>query len=103
MTDPIDWLLASDEPWTRYRTLVDLLDRSADEPEVAVARADPRFREMMAALTAQADDEGRYTARSMYRAWKGWSFADKKSPSPWLTFLAMRIQHRVSLDTDSHG
>jgi len=57
---------------------------------------DPRFQEMAATLTAQADDAGRYTAASMYRAWKGWSFADKKTPSPWLTFLAPRIQKRVA-------
>jgi hypothetical protein len=57
-------------------------------------RQDARFREMVAAVTAQADEEGRYTAASMYRAWKGWSFADKKNPSPWLTFLALRIQKR---------
>ena len=27
MPDVVNWLLESDEPWTRYRTLVDLLDR----------------------------------------------------------------------------
>ncbi len=43
---------------------------------------DPRLQEMVYAITAQANDEGRYTAGSMYRAWKDWSFADKKSPSP---------------------
>ena len=57
--------------------------------------ADPRFGEMLAALTAQASPNGRYTATSMYQAWKGWSFADKKAPSPWLTFLVMRIQKRL--------
>jgi len=57
--------------------------------------ADPRFREMVETITAQADEEGRYTASSMYRAWKGWSFADKKHPSPWLTFLALRITGRI--------
>jgi hypothetical protein len=46
-------------------------------------------------ITAQADYEGRYTATSMYRAWQGWSFADKKNPSPWLTFLVLRVQERV--------
>jgi hypothetical protein len=55
---------------------------------------DSRFREMEDAITAQARD-GRYTATSMYRAWKGWSFADKKQPSPWLTFLVERILKRV--------
>jgi hypothetical protein len=57
--------------------------------------ADPRFGEMLAALTAQSGPDGRYTATSMYQAWKGWSFADKKAPSPWLTFLVMRIQKRL--------
>jgi len=59
-------------------------------------RGDPRFQEMLQALTSQADAQGRYTATSMYRAWKGWSFADKKHPSPWLTFLALRAARRAS-------
>jgi hypothetical protein len=56
---------------------------------------DPRFLEMVEVITAQADEDGRYTAGSMYRAWKDWSFADKKNPSPWLTFLVMRILKRM--------
>jgi hypothetical protein len=56
---------------------------------------DARFREMVDAITVQVDGDGRYTATSMYKAWKGWSFADKKNPSPWLTFLVLRIQKRV--------
>lgn len=59
-------------------------------------RGDPRFGQMVETLTAQADDRGRYTAGSMYRAWKGWSFADKKNPSPWLTFLVLRMQKRAA-------
>ena len=60
------------------------------------ARADPRLREMVDTIAAQAGDQGRYTAGSMYVAWKGWSFADKKHPSPWLTFLVLRIQKRMA-------
>ena len=37
--DPVPWLMASDEPWARYRTLVDLLDRQEDDPEVQDARS----------------------------------------------------------------
>jgi hypothetical protein len=58
--------------------------------------ADARFQEMMETVTAQADEEGRYTAGSMYRAWKGWTFADKKRPSPWLTLLVLRVQRRIA-------
>jgi hypothetical protein len=59
-------------------------------------RDDPRFREMVEAVTAQADEAGRYTAGSMYMAWKGWSFADKKNPSPWLAFLVLRLLKRCA-------
>ncbi len=59
------------------------------------ARRDPRLTEMVAEISAQADPEGRYRAGSMYRAWKDWSFADKKNPSPWLTMLVQRIQRRM--------
>ncbi|MEA3441750.1 MAG: hypothetical protein U9R58_15855 [Chloroflexota bacterium] len=57
---------------------------------------DPRFKEMVKTITDQADEDGRYTAGSMYMAWKGWSFADKKEPSPWSTFLVKRVEKRVS-------
>jgi hypothetical protein len=56
---------------------------------------DPRFQEMLNVLTAQANAQGEYTASSMYRAWKDWSFSDKKNPSPWLTFLVERIRKRT--------
>jgi hypothetical protein len=39
----------------------------------------------------------RFTASSMYQAWKGWSFADKKNPSPWLTFLCLRLLKRSAV------
>jgi hypothetical protein len=59
------------------------------------ARGDPRFREMLQEIALQADERGRFTAGSVYLAWKGWSFAGKKHPSPWLTFLCCRILKRV--------
>lgn len=59
------------------------------------ARGDQRLTEMVSELTDQADENGRYRAGSMYQAWKGWSFADKKHPSPWLTTLVLRIQTRL--------
>ncbi len=35
---PERWLLDSSEPWTRYRTLIDLLGRAPTDPEVIDAR-----------------------------------------------------------------
>ena len=75
--------------WYDVLHVVDVLSR------FPFVHAAPRFREMVKAITAQADENGRYTAGSMYRAWKGWSFANKKTPSPWLTFLVRRVQRRI--------
>jgi hypothetical protein len=60
------------------------------------AIGDPRLRQMADEIAAGADDAGRFTAGAMYRSWKGWSFADKKVPSPWLTLLALRIEARLA-------
>ncbi len=59
---------------------------------------DHRFLEMVNTILVNRDENNRYKAMSMYRAWKGWSFADKKNPSPWLTFLVYRIQKRIGID-----
>ena len=75
--------------WYDVLNVADVLSR------FPFVHTDPRFQEMVGTITAQADEEGRYTAGSMYRAWKGWSFADKKHPSPWLTFLVLRVQRPV--------
>jgi len=75
--------------WYDILHVVDVLSR------FPFVHQDPRFREMVEALVPQHDEDGRYTARSMYRDWKGWSFADKKHPSPWLTYLVTRIQKRI--------
>jgi len=75
--------------WYDILHVVDVLSR------FPFAHGDPRLGEMAAAIAAQADGQGRYTARSIYQAWKGWSFADKKNPSPWLTFLVVRALKRM--------
>lgn len=62
------------------------------------ARRDPRLAAMLAEITAQADGEGRFTAGAMFRSWKGWSFADKRDPSPWLTMLVRRLEARMRSD-----
>ncbi len=40
------------------------------------------------------DSEGRFRPTSMFREYKEWGFANKKEPSPWITFLAYRILKR---------
>jgi hypothetical protein len=75
--------------WYDILHVVDVLNR------FPFVHTDTRFQEMVETITTQADGEGRYIASSMYKAWKGWSFADKKNPSPWLTFLVLRVRGRM--------
>jgi hypothetical protein len=58
-------------------------------------REDPRFISMVKSITGQASPQGYITATSMYQSWKGWSFADKKSPSPWLTYVVHALVKRI--------
>jgi hypothetical protein len=58
-------------------------------------RGDRRFLEMVEVLEGKGDDQFRFTAESMYRAYKGYDFADKKQPSPTLTTVVFRILKRV--------
>ncbi|MEE8392314.1 MAG: hypothetical protein V3S14_16170 [Anaerolineae bacterium] len=69
--------------WYNVLHVADVLSR------FPFVHADPRFQEMVETITSQAGEKGRYTATSMYRAWKDWSFADKKHSSPWLTFRVL--------------
>jgi hypothetical protein len=58
---------------------------------------DKRFLEMLALVNAKADEKGLFTPESIWTAYKGWDFGQKKEPSQWLTFLIYRINRRVSL------
>lgn len=58
-------------------------------------RRDPRLLDMVNTIRSKADAGGRFTPESVWLAWKAWEFGQKKQPSPWLTFLALRIFRRV--------
>ncbi len=59
------------------------------------ARKDPRFLDMLAIIEGKADAQSRFTPESIWTAWKGWDFGQKKVPSPWLTFLVRRLNTRL--------
>jgi len=58
-------------------------------------RKDSRMRELIDILMSKANDEGKFIPESIWMVWKGWDFAQKKQPSRWLTFLAIRIIKRI--------
>ncbi|HPJ01483.1 MAG TPA: hypothetical protein PKU80_01410 [Candidatus Limiplasma sp.] len=57
---------------------------------------DQRFLEMLDIIQSKQDDKGCYTPESVWFPWKAWDFGQKKQPSPWLTFLVLRIGKRIA-------
>lgn len=58
-------------------------------------REDLRLKEMTALLASKMDAEGKFTAESIWTAWKEWELGQKKVPSRWLTLCAWRILRRM--------
>jgi hypothetical protein len=54
-------------------------------------RGDARLLDMLDVLQDKADAQGRFTLESVWAAWKGWEFGQKRAPSRWLTLTAWRI------------
>jgi len=48
----------------------------------------------LAALRAKAGPGSRFTPESIWLAWKGWDFGQKRQPSAWLTVIARRTLGR---------
>lgn len=57
---------------------------------------DPCLKDMLQVMRNKADAQGTFSLESIWTAWKGWEFGQKKAPSRWLTLLACRIIKRNS-------
>ncbi len=60
-----------------------------------VVHADPRFMEMISLIKGKQDGDGFFTPESVYQKMKAWDFGQKKAPSPYLTYLCLRILDRL--------
>jgi hypothetical protein len=58
------------------------------------ARKDKRFNEMLDIIETKANSKYQFTPESVYQKCKAWDFGQKKQPSPWLTYLCIRILER---------
>lgn len=56
--DPTDWLLEEDNPSVRYLTLVDILERPADDPDVVKARRDIKDKGIVPQILAKQEEGG---------------------------------------------
>lgn len=59
---------------------------------------DARLQEMVALVSAKAVDGWRFTPESVWMAWKGWDFAQKREPSRWLTLLVNGMLGRAGVE-----
>lgn len=59
-------------------------------------RKDTRVLEMIEIVKTKADEQGYFSAESIWRAWKEWEFGQKRNPSRWITFLVQRILSRIN-------
>ncbi len=56
---------------------------------------DSVINEITKIVKSKANDEGKYTPESVWRAWKDWDFGQKKKPSKWLSLLVLRSLKRL--------
>jgi len=54
-------------------------------------RQDYRFIEMADIIRNKQDSNGLYTPEAVFQKFKGWDFGQKKTPSPYLTYLCYRM------------
>jgi len=50
---------------------------------------------MIDLIKGKQDENGMFTPESVYQKFKGWDFGQKKSVSPYLSFLCIRILRRI--------
>jgi hypothetical protein len=77
-------------PFVQYQ-LLKTVDTLAQVPAV---RGDARFGEMLDRLRGKQGTDGRWTAESVNKPWSAFDFGQKKQPSAWITFLAVRAVRR---------
>ena len=79
-------------PLVQYQ-LLKTVDTLSLLPEV---RTDPRYGEMVERLKRKQDADGRWRAESVNKSWAPFDFGQKKTASPWITFLAVRVLLRTA-------
>jgi len=58
-------------------------------------KSDARFMEMVSIIKNKQDNNGLFTPEAVYQKFKGWDFGQKKTTSPYLTYLCYQILART--------
>ena len=77
--------------WYDIVSVVDVLSH------VESVKSNARFIEMTSLIKSKQDDNGLFTPEAVFQKFKGWDFGQKKTPSPYLTYLCYRILERTAL------
>jgi len=83
--------LKSPEVWFDKLHELDVVSRSSLEMD------NPRLVEMKDIVAAKQAPSGRFIPESIWLAWKGWEFGQKKEPSRRLTLQTSRILNRFEV------
>jgi len=59
------------------------------------AREYEAFWDMWRVISDKQQEEGGFIPEQVYGAWRGWSFGQKKQPSPWITLRILMIAERI--------
>jgi len=77
--------------WYDIVSVTDTLSR------IDAVRSDPRFIEMASIIKSKQNVDGTFTPESIYQKFKGWDFGQKKTASPYLTYLCNQILSRIEV------
>ncbi|MCL2690665.1 MAG: hypothetical protein FWE56_00200 [Candidatus Bathyarchaeota archaeon] len=76
--------------WYDIVSVVDVLSR------FEFVKQDSRFKEMVALIKSKQDSNGLFTPEAVYQKFKTWDFGQKKTSSPYLTYLCHQILTRTT-------
>jgi hypothetical protein len=82
------WTLKYPFVWYNALYLADVLTR------FDFMKDEPLLKDLIVWIEQSQTKESTFIPTSMYTNYKDWDFADKKQPSPWITFLCCRILKR---------
>ena len=76
--------------WYNILSVADCLSR------FDYVKTDPRFCEMLDLIKGKQNADGMFIPESVYQKFKGWDFGQKKTVSPYLSFLCVRLLRRLN-------
>ena len=75
--------------WYHILKFADVLSR------IPAVWSEEAFWEVIDVIVSKQDEQGRFKPDSIYKAWRDFDFGQKKEPSPWITFIVVRILKRA--------